>query len=266
MKNNINRENIKIMQADVKIVITSLTIKQLIEFAIPDIYNALKSSDGYQRPINDSHVKNLIEYLRNEQYSILPTSIVLAVDKDSFESKSSQSFSFNGFFRIVDGQHRIEAIRRIITELKEESNLYSDEEKNEVVEELNLFLSYEYPVNIMLLSRDDIWDRYVEIRSFVDINKKGKTVTTDLADTKMSDIRSALDQLSSKEAVHQISLKVTERLSLDESCVWHNSIKTGDGDSDHKIIGIGQLSKSIIPLSRNFLYNTYGKSEYYLKS
>ncbi|MFD1734983.1 DGQHR domain-containing protein [Bacillus salitolerans] len=265
MENKINRDNMKINQDDVEIVITTLTVKELIRFAKPDVYNSLNNKTGYQRPINDNHVKNIVEYLKNEQYSILPTSIIMAINKESFEIESNNNFSFNGQLRIVDGQHRIEAMRRIIVELEEETKLYSDEERQEAADEMDAFLCWEYPVNIMLLSNNDNWDRYVEIRSFVDINKKGKTVATDLADTNMSNIRKSLNELSQKQAVHQISLNVTERLMSEESCVWYNSIKTGDGDSENKIIGIGQFSKSITPLSRNFLYIKYGKNKVYTK-
>ena len=201
------------------------------------------------------------------QYFILPTSIVMAVDKNSSKYISNRSFSFNGFLRIVDGQHRIEAMRRIVEELEEEKTyLYLDEEKIEANDELNSFLDVEYPVNIMILTKEDKWDRYVEVRAFVDINKKGKTVSTDLADTNMIYIGSKLEKSPQKQAVHQISLQVTEHLMKDKNCVWYSSIKTGDGDDKGKIIGSGQFSKLIIPLSRNCLYNIKGKNKYYSKA
>lgn len=264
----IEKENIKIKQDDVEIIITSFNIRQLIDFTKPDIYNLATSSEGYQRPINNNHVKGIMEYLRNEQYSILPTSMVMAIDKDEdvFKYHNNRSFSFSGYLRIVDGQHRIEAIRRIVRELEEELAISdSEEEMTEIREQLNYILEWEFPVNIMLLNKDDNWDRYVEIRAFVDINKKGKTVATDLADTNMGKIRDKLDELPQKQAVHQISLQVTTKLMKDESCVWFDSIKTGDGENADKIIGIGQFSKSIMSLSRSFLYNTYGRKSYYLK-
>ena len=197
----IEKENIKIKQDDVEIIITSFNIRQLIDFTKPDIYNLATSSEGYQRPINNNHVKGIMEYLRNEQYSILPTSMVMAIDKDEdvFKYHNNRSFSFSGYLRIVDGQHRIEAIRRIVRELEEELAISdSEEEMTEIREQLNYILEWEFPVNIMLLNKDDNWDRYVEIRAFVDINKKGKTVATDLADTNMGKIRDKLDELPQK--------------------------------------------------------------------
>jgi DGQHR domain-containing protein len=269
MENKIEKENIKIKQDNVEIIITSFNIRQLINLTKPDIYNFATSSEGYQRPINNNHVKGIMEYIRNEQYSILPTSMVMAIDKDEqvFKYHNSRNFSFNGYLRIVDGQHRIEAIRRIVGELEEELAVSdSEEERTEISEQLNYILEWEFPVNIMLLNKNDNWDRYVEIRAFVDINKKGKTVATDLADTNMGKIRDKLDELPQKQAVHQISLQVTTRLMKDYSCVWFDSIKTGDGENTDKIIGIGQFSKSIMSLSRSFLYNTCGRKSYYSKA
>lgn len=263
--NNIERGNIEIMQDSIKIVITSLTVDELIKLAKPEVYNSVDSPQGYQRPINNNHVKNIVEYLKNEQYPILPTSMVMAIDTEDFLYRSNNEFKFNGHLRIVDGQHRIEAMRRIVKELEEEIKLYPNDKYVETQDELNMFLRWEYPVNIMLLNKSDNWERYIEIRSFVDINKKGKTVATDLADTNMRNIRATLKELPQKQAIHQISLQVVNTLIEDKKSVWYKSIKTGDIGTNTKIIGIAQFSKSIMSLSRNYLYSKYGKKEYYEK-
>ncbi|MRZ79402.1 DGQHR domain-containing protein [Paeniclostridium sordellii] len=264
--NNIKRKNIEILQDRIKIVITSLTVEELIKIAKPEVYNSIDSPQGYQRPINNNHVKNIIDYLKNEQYPILPTSMVMAIDTEDFVYRNDNEFNFNGYLRIVDGQHRIEAMRRIVKELKDEINLYPNDKDAETQEELEMFLKWEYPVNIMLLDKKNNWERYIEIRSFVDINKKGKTVATDLADTNMRKIRTTLEELPQKQAIHQVSLEVVNKLIEDKKSVWYKSIKTGDTGTNTKIIGIGQFSKSIMPLSRKYLYFTYSKKEYYFKN
>lgn len=261
MKNIIDKKFIKVSQDQIEIIITALNIEQLIQFTEADIYNKRKNQNGYQRPINKTHIRALIDYIKNEQYSILPTSMVMATDKNTaiFEDNI---FSFEGSLRIVDGQHRIEAIRRIIEELKEE-RMYNEYESEEINEQLNNILTWEFPVNIMLLNKNDKWDRYVEIRSFVDINKKGKTVTTDLADSNIEKIRKELNELPQKQAIHQISLSVAKKLLDDKESVWFECMKVGDGEDINKIIGIGQFSKSIISVSREVLYKKYGKNKFY---
>lgn len=261
MRNVIDTNFIKVSQDQIEIIITALNIDQLIEFTEADIYKKIKNEDGYQRPINKIHIKELMNYIKNEQYSILPTSMVMAADKDTVIINDN-SFSFEGQLRIVDGQHRIEAIRRIIEELKEEK-IFNEYEGEEIDKQLNSILTWKFPVNIMLLNRKDKWDRYVEIRSFVDINKKGKTVTTDLADNNLEKIRKDLNELPQKQAIHQISLSVAKRLLDDKESVWFECMKVGDGEDINKIIGIGQFSKSIISISREVLYKRYGKLKTY---
>lgn len=243
-------------------IISTMTTNELINNSEPDVYNARFKQDGYQRPLVESHVKLLKEYLSSEDYSILPTSIILAIDKKNINLMSSDYLEFRGKFRIIDGQHRIAAMERVIKELEAEAEFEDDDTRADILADIHEFESTMYPVNILLLDQDSQIDRYIEVRSFIDINKKGKPVSTDLADNNMNRILGFMPELKKRQAVYQICLNLANRLNRTESSVWFNNIRMGDGESFERTIGLGQFSKSLINLSRLYLKYVYNKSRY----
>lgn len=263
LKNKINSMVISLIQDEIKIILTKMKVEDLIKNTFADIFDSQDNKEGYQRPLNSTQVANIYEYLMTEQHSILPTSIILAIkEEDIVVSKDSTSFELLDKLRIVDGQHRIAAMSKIFKELNEEKG-----EDPELITEFNNFCNWEYPVNIMLLDKDKKIDRYIEIRSFVDINKKGKKVTTDLADNNMAKIRDGLDELPAKQAYQQISSKVVNLLNSNEKSTWYHSIRIGDNSSGDRSIGISSFNLSIVPIIRKHMKKKYDKNlKYYNKN
>lgn len=259
-RTEIEKKHIKLEQDRINIIIAKFTVEELVKYTVVDVFDSRKTLngiDGYQRPLIKKQVNNIFEYFKTADHSILPTSIILAIDKDDFESKDDKMVIKNSF-RIIDGQHRIAAMKKYIKDFEDNDDKTDDE--NQVYKK---FISWEYPVNIMLLNKDNIRDRYVEIRSFVDINKKGRKLTTDLADTNINNIQRKFKKLYQKDAIHHISTTIADRLMKDKESVWFESIKVGDNNTTNKLIGISSFKLSIMAIVRMYLFDTKGKQDEY---
>lgn len=256
-----SRKSCTILKQDgVKMVLTKFNVNDLVDYTKVDTFDSQNSLEGYQRPLNTKHVNDIYEYFKVEDYSILPTSIILAANSEE-EIKLNEkdgTIELNEAIRVIDGQHRIAALKKYVEDFRE-NDIPTDEEKDQ----FSKFVEWEYPVNIMILNKDKVIDRYIEIRFFVDINKKGKTVSTDLADSIMKNIRREFPELYVKDAVHQICLLITEKLITDESSTWYNSIKEGDIYTENKLIGVSSFKLSIISIVRMYLYEKEGKKDTY---
>lgn len=254
---------IVLKQDGVQMVLTKFNVNELIKYTKVDTFDSKNSSTGYQRPLNTKHVNDICEYFKVQDYSILPTSIILAADgvEDIELNEDDGSIVLCNEIRVIDGQHRIAALRKYVEDFTDDDNS-SEEEKKQFEE----FVEWEYPVNIMLLNKKETIDRYVEVRSFVDINKKGKVVSTDLADSIMKNIRKEFSVLYVKDAAHQICLLIAEKLMKDETSAWYNSIKEGDIYTENKLIGVSSFKLSIISIVRMYLYEKEGRQETYLMS
>lgn len=249
-------KGILLKQDSVQLMLTKLNVCQLIEFTKADIYDSKENPTGYQRPLNSQHVKSIYEYLRTEEHSILPSSIILAIDDKFIDYSNPEKAELTSTLRIVDGQHRIEALRLIYEDIQ---NQDIDEDNYED------FKDWEYPVNIMILNSKNKIDKYIEIRSFVDINKKGKKVSTDLADNDLSKIRESMDELPTKEAVHQVCITVSKSMTSDLKSVWYQNMREGDVSSQSGSIGMFSFRLSISPIVRKYLINEFGKNKSYTK-
>jgi DGQHR domain-containing protein len=258
----INSLAINLVQDGIEILLTKMKVTDLIECTEADIYDSNENEDGYQRPINLTQVTKIYEYLMMEQHSILPTSIILAIKKEYVTVlKENGGIKFKDMLRIVDGQHRIEAMRRVNEEYK--TDIEDDPENDELRDDYAKFCEWEYPVNIMLLDKENPINKYVEIRAFVDINKKGRKVSTDLADNNMNNIRHELHELPSKQAYQQISTNAIKFLNDDIMSAWYKCIRKGDNLIEDRLIGIASFNLSIVPIVRKHVIRKYGKISLY---
>jgi len=186
---------------------------------------------GYQREIKKDHVKQIKMYIENNNNPVFPTSIILAIDKEQYQSiikeKESQIAETNAFFvdlenvnfRIVDGQHRLKAL--------EESNV-------------------DIPLNVlvMVISKEN---RKLELEVFTNLNSKAKRIPTDLAELAKYKYQLLLegDSLSIEDSTDYVSMKTVIQLNAD-SKIWKKAIKV-DIHSDIKqgIVGVSAYKKSI---------------------
>ena len=182
-------------QGDQVFYSTVFTYKEIIDNSIVSIYSR-KNRLGYQRALNDRHLKKIVLSLKTEEAPISPTSILLGIDEDNINIKPfekdiiSLEFTKSGdenTFRIIDGQHRIMSIKRYIEELRDK-NLSNEIERIE---------NYHFSVIIMPIKKEK---RIREVEVFQSINAKAKPLKTDL--TKLALIRyEELEKLDRKSVV-----------------------------------------------------------------
>jgi hypothetical protein len=140
-----------INQEQGRIISTKKTVDWLINHTSVRVFDPI-SFEGYQRHIDQNHCNKLVEYLVSHKF-FLPTAIICATDRE-YSDHTQELF-------VVDGQHRIEAFKRI-------QLLHQD--RYQEIRELEL------PVIIL-----DRAEESMEIDAFITINKTSKKVDTSLA-------------------------------------------------------------------------------------
>lgn len=118
----ISRPAVEIIQGNLKLYLTYLTPRDLDEegfYEVDKLDATPGASKGYQRILNERRVGALDRYLREAHehgYANLPTTVFLATEgKVRYnEDKGVISFDTKNVcpFNVVDGQHRIEGLRR----------------------------------------------------------------------------------------------------------------------------------------------------------
>lgn len=109
-------------QAGRQFVSTSLPIKMLLAMARRDSVNKDDPSVHRNRPLNTGHVKDIVEYIRNEPKYLMPPIMLNA-------AKPLQTFVYgkagptrpcvfvlppDEYLYVTDGQHRLEALRQAL--------------------------------------------------------------------------------------------------------------------------------------------------------
>jgi DGQHR domain-containing protein len=236
-----------------------LTYKEIIKNSSVSVYNR-ENRMGYQRALNDRHLKKIVRSLKIEQLPISPTSILLGVDEENliFEKdkiKINKDQRENNF-RIIDGQHRIMAIKKYIEELSKTKNF-------ETIQEIE---EYQFSVIIMPINKNK---KIKEVETFQAINSKAKPLKTDL--TRLALIRyQELEKIKEVDFGEHLSHRIMFSLNDNkpfktelEDClnkgyynVWKDAIKLDvNNDDEIGIIGYSAFSKSIMPICNHYLSN-----------
>lgn len=245
MNKNIHIPAFEFVQNDQKYLTLVLQHDLINEHSEVLVYG--KFPDGYQREPEPSHYNKIKDYILKTKEFILPTSIVLAVDEEDLSKiLFDKKLNFNSLhsnekiFRIVDGQHRIIAVREAI---KSKPSL-----KN--------FL---FNVIILVTKKNK---RSIEMEVFYDINSKSKRLKVDLIELARFNYRILEKTFKPKEINEHISIQTAYYLNekiID--CVWNNAIKFGIHD-DHVIgvIGVNAFRESISNIVDAYLnINDQGK-------
>ena len=169
---------------------------------------------GYQRNESKTRVNKLVRDLRNRKVD-LPTALLLSVRADQnlrpeidASGRYILSLYDNGEkpFYVVDGQHRLEALRKLIVEEQDES-----------------WVDYKIPVVIFFGS-----DEYMEMGQFHIVNANAKNVATDLSQDLLTtrartepSFRKYLDETG--ELWKVTTQELTETVST--KGVWSNRIR-----------------------------------------
>ncbi|CAM3858406.1 hypothetical protein BAQ46_00620 [Bacillus paranthracis] len=228
------KQFLKINQFGINLYIISLNIDELIDLYTIALYDP-STEEGYQRPPIPTHYRNIGKYLQTSD-PILPSAILAAVDKTQINF-SSDNIEIEGKIRIVDGQHRIEGFKY----LKKMNPARYEELKNTL-----------FPVIIM---ESNLKDETYEVEAFINLNSKGKKVSTDLAIRLRDKIRKQKNNYYEDESSLIETLATAITLDVNDNFVfpyWHEAIKTSPNDKN-TIISINAFNNSLKPLISTFL-------------
>ncbi len=176
------------------IVQTKKSVSWLVDNTSIAVFDPV-TFEGYQRSIVDAHCDKIVKYLREKDF-YLPTPIICALDG---------SYSDEATMRIVDGQHRVEAFRRL---------------KKHYSERFGQIADYEIPVIVLEHPTMDC-----EIDTFITINKTSKNVDTSLALVLKSKLKSVTEGAVPDMAKRDyIAVEAARKLDASTSEVWGDTI------------------------------------------
>ena len=222
----------------------------------PEIDDDDFEKQGYQRTLSSTHINKIRRYvlgtLRDSRSSralpIFPTSILLSSREDleflpdNTQRSSQQNRVSTGVLRIpnnlklyiIDGQHRIEGLRKAVETAAEE-------------QQKALLEDYHLPVTIMRCER-----KPQEVIHFVTINKEAKSVRTDLAERLLDSLFNKYPNIiRSEDQIEKITKKtkwlaVARALETTPDQPWFGRIaKPNEQRKGGKVASEGQLSKSL---------------------
>jgi DGQHR domain-containing protein len=208
----------------------TIPLKNLIEIKNIEFFEPNdKRSIGYQRKIEQLHLKKLKSYIKSKQGNIsFPTPIILGADdglriveniNNDVPNLVEIHFNINQTVNIVDGQHRLEAMISLIPEFPHIQDL-------EVMCVLSTSMS-----------------RTEEIKTFIDINSKAKKIKPDLAMLALDRHNYLNNENDDNGIVKYISIKVAYLMNNDRKSVWHNAIKFNFNEDD--VEGIVSVSSFV---------------------
>lgn len=143
-----------------------------------DPYDDLKDikDQEYQRELNYSHVKEIVEYIKQSiakedsiSLALFPTSMLIAFNNEEqldLDPNNITSISLPDTCYIVDGQHRLKAMMTLFDEIKRNNG------DPKILKSLE-----DFKFNCTILLNFDIWE---QARVFADVNFKQKKVNKSL--------------------------------------------------------------------------------------
>lgn len=197
----------------VKLLASKRSVEWLVEKTEVAYFNPI-TFEGYQRKINDNHCRKIVDFLKSD--FLLPTAIICAAKNEN---------DINTKLRIVDGQHRIEALRIIKKELKDRY----DEIKNK-----------ELPIIIIVTE-----DERVEIETFITINKTSKKVDTSLAYILRNRIdKDSISKDLTMPKTEFLAVEIAVQLNEDQNSIWHDKISFEGPLYETQLISLNAFVKS----------------------
>ena len=219
-------------QYDQRFITTTLSFKSLNE--ISEVLKYGESKFGYQREVNELHLNKMVSTLKNTKDILSPTSIILGVNSENIEKcikvidiGSDIDFYDNREqilvlnldeidfkFRIVDGQHRIAAFDKYLSD----TSIEIDTREN---------LEQKYLFNVVIIVLEEK-DRIKEVELFRSINSKAKPLKTDLAMLAMYNYETIfrIKSISIEEHLKARTIfKLNEESEFCGTNYWLNGIK-----------------------------------------
>lgn len=237
---------LKYKQDCVTMYLLTMSADELIGIAQIERFSS-SDDTGYQRQPIPAHYKRISKYLmQKEPAPILPTAILASVSPVHIEEIDNDLYIYDKI-RIVDGQHRIKGLEAL-------KDGYTKDGK-ERYEELNN--TYRFPIILMVLSPPENTKHKIpllEVDAFININNKGKRVSTDLAKQLSAQIhnRTVLECSEGAKldntAIANEATNIVEQLTKNENNFWFDKIILGDVIDKQKPISITAFAKAITPI------------------
>lgn len=226
---------LKFKQGNQIYYVTSLKFEEIEKCSKVSIYG--EDEYGYQRNPNYAHYSKISSIFKSNILPIFPTAILLAGDTKDIEQmfdKLEYDFSNSKYiFRIVDGQHRIEGIKKAIVD-------YPD--KSEDIRNM------EFCVIIMSINDGD---RLKEVKTFCDVNIKAKPIKKDLAYLAQYKIRrlenTPLVNRKSDDCF-EIGISICKKLNeydTNRLPIWHNAFIYDTVQANKGIVGMKSFVESV---------------------
>ncbi len=190
---------------------------------------------GYQRELKPEHVKAILKYINSKgEDCLFPNSIILAINETDYHGSHDVGkvidFELTLLnLRIVDGQHRLEAIKQS---------------------------EYEFNLNVVILVIPED-QRTKELDIFITINSKAKKIPTDLAELAKYRylLLNNMKDLDFTQSADYVSMKIAMELNQ-KSSYWKNSIKVDINEKTNSgIVGVSAFKKSIYDIVKIELKN-----------
>ncbi|MCY4009185.1 MAG: DGQHR domain-containing protein [Chloroflexi bacterium] len=218
----------------------------MTRYAIP--YWEHESQRGYQRNLEERRVKKFAESLKDEEVSI-PTSLLLSVRDDSVKPKYVNEGIYElplppagqPVFYVVDGQHRLMALQRLIEE--NPSGPWSQWRISAVF----MFTS----------------DEYVEMSQFHIVNTNARSVKTDLAiellAKRMGHVPGMMHTLPKRDSWKIQALRLTEEVSKRGD--WLGLIQFANQEKGNTIIRQNSFVSSLRLASRETVFTAFNPKQ-----
>lgn len=216
----------KINQGTSNIIQTKKTVDWLIDHTKVNVFDPM-TFQGYQRSIDRKHCEKIVAYLSKEFF--LPTSIICASRNEYTEDEP---------LYIVDGQHRVEALRLL---REDNPNRY------------RLIKDYELSVIVLEKAEEEI-----EIDTFITINKTSKKVDTSLAYVLKN-------RINYDRASKDISISKREYLSVELATALNASSPKKSELWENKILFEGSARQTPQLISLNAFVMSMRSLLYYLQ-
>lgn len=262
-------------QYNQRFLTTILNYETLIEKS--EILHYGKNKYGYQREVNNLHLNRMVNTLKNTDEILSPTSIILGVNSSEIEKcleevSICQKIDFydkreklwildinkmkNLRFRIIDGQHRISAFEKYLSDVSNEG------EKADHLKKTYLF-------NVVIVVLDDA-DRIKEVELFRTINSKAKPLKTDLAMLAKYNYEILFERTKEIDFLEHIKARIifmlNENYSHTKDPYWTNGIKVDVNNSQALgSIGFKAFSESIHGIVRKYVDSKHEFFEELLK-
>ncbi|MEB6196557.1 DNA sulfur modification protein DndB [Mammaliicoccus sciuri] len=254
---------------------TILNYETLIEKS--EVLHYGKDKFGYQREVNKLHLNRMVNTLKNTNEVLSPTSIILGVNSSEIEKcleevSICQKIDFYDKneklwildinkmkdlrFRIIDGQHRISAFEKYL------SDVSNEDEKADHLKKTYLF-------NVVIVVLDDV-DRIKEVELFRTINSKAKPLKTDLAMLAKYNYEILFERTNGIDFLEHIKARIifmlNENYSHTKDPYWTNGIKVDVNNSQALgSIGFKAFSESIHGIVKKYVDSNHELFEELLK-